>query len=321
MTHYDVIGVLRKSSDRNQVQDFIGSSRFFDVDILSFHNDALRVWRSVARHYAVNEVEYRIPYSFAETAKLYALDALCLTAPLIKNDDDKLKLAELFTVFYLIVHLFDDHVEHRDKFYSKFDFSTASDIDTQRGAAPFSFMLLSFSILTDILSSISQFNQDERADIMREMYAVLARQTRYFASERQASMSIDETLEVKQRQVAGKTLAMFGDIIARYTNMSAAKAKRLHEGLVYLGSLTQITDDIRDKSIDSILRNANIVNTAARVLGDVAGEKRLDSIYQEEAGRAREHLEHVFTPQYVSVLLSLPFYPFMIDKQQLKDGA
>ncbi len=116
MTHYDVVGVLHQSSDKEQVQDFIGESLFFDTRILSFHKEALRVWRSVSRYYIVKEEDCHTPYSFAETAKLYALDALCLANPLVESATDRFKLAELFTVFYLIVHLFDDHVEHRDKF-------------------------------------------------------------------------------------------------------------------------------------------------------------------------------------------------------------
>ncbi len=131
-------------------------------------------------------------------------------------------------------------------------------------------------------------------------------------------MSIDETLEVKQRQVAGKTLAMFGDILARYIGLSDVKAKQLHRGLVYLGSLTQITDDIRDKSIDAALRNANIVNTAHK-LGMVAGEKKLDEIYKDEVARARTHLEQIYSKDDVTMLLSLPFYPFMINKQELEE--
>jgi hypothetical protein len=50
MTHYDVVGVLHQSSDKEQVQDFIGESLFFDTRILSFHKEALRVWRSVSRY-------------------------------------------------------------------------------------------------------------------------------------------------------------------------------------------------------------------------------------------------------------------------------
>lgn len=318
MVQYDIVGVLHQSFSREQVRDFIGESRFFDVNILSMEEEALRVWRAVARLYAVKEQDFHIPYQFAENTKLYALDALCIAKPLIADANERFKLAEFFTIFYLIVHLFDDHVEHRDKFYSKFDFSQNSDLDTQRGAAPFSFLLVSLALLQEILQSIRELDEHDQLAIMNDVHGTLARQTRYFASERQSNMSIDDILEVKQRQVSGKTLALFGDILARYSGFSVAQARHLHEGLVYLGSLTQITDDIRDRSIDAALRNANLVDTAYK-LGQVAGEKKLDAIYKEEVAHAQSHLEHIYAKEYANTLLSLPFYPFMIDKQKLKE--
>lgn len=318
MTMYDIVEILHRSSDKGQVRDFIGESDFFNTNILSYHEQALRIWRSVARHYAIEEQEHNIPYSFAETAKLYALDALCIATPLIDNEDDVIKLAEFFTVFYLIVHMFDDHVEHRDKFYSKFDFTSSSDIDTQRGAAPFSFSLISLSVLQNILSEINNLSANDRLEIMQSIHTALARQTRYFASERQNSMSLAEVLEIKQRQVAGQTLALFGDVVSRYMQLDEKKAAHLHEGLIYLGSLTQITDDIRDKSIDSALRNANIVNTAHK-LGFTAGNKNLLTVYQDEVKNAKNHLLKIYQPEHVDTLLSLPFYPFMIDKSKLKE--
>lgn len=320
MNHFDIINVLRLGNDKERIQSYIGESDFFNPKILSFHEEALGIWRSVARCYAVKEKDFKVPYGLAETAKLYALDALCLSTPLITKKGDLQKLAEFFTVFYLMVHFFDDHVEHRDKFYSKFDFSNNSDIDTQRGAAPFSFTLVSFSIIFDILSSIDALSDTDKLTIITKIYSVLGKQTRYFASERQSSMSIEDTLEVKQRQVSGKTLALFGDVLAIYLKLNEAKTQQLHNGLIYLGSMTQITDDIRDRQIDTMLRNANIINTADK-LGTTAAEIALDKIYQKEAFHASEHLKHVYDEDYIAILLSLPFYPFMINKRKLKENS
>lgn len=316
--HYDIVSIIDATPDRAKLQDFIGGSEFFDSKILTYYDNALLVWRRVARRYANKEQEYAIPYRLAESVKLYAVDALCIARPLVEDDNDLLSLAEFFTIFYLIVHFFDDHVEHRDKFYSKFDFSVESNIDTQRGAAPFSFMLVSLGLLDDVLSEVDDFTAEDRHKIINKVYEVLAIQARYFAAERQSNLDLDEILEVKQRRVSGRCLAFLGEVLSCYLKLKGDKEKALYDSLLYLGSLTQITDDIRDYSIDTTLRNANILVTAHH-LGRAAGNKKLEEIYAKEAELARINLLKNYDAKYVKELLSLPFYPFMVDKQRLQD--
>ena len=316
---YDITGIVEASSNRSETQDIIGKSAFFDAHILTYHDEALRVWRSVTRRYTKKEEELDIPYSLAESAKLYAVDALSIAGPLVRNDRDIFTIAEFFCVFYLVVHYFDDHVEHRDKFYSKFDFSQNNSIDTQHGAAPFSFILISFSILGDLLRDIDSLDAESRYQILQSVYTALALQTRYFAAERQHNLDVMEVLEIKQRQVSGKTLSLLGDILGRYLQYDTDKSQLLQCGLMYLGSLTQITDDIRDLSIDTALRNANIV-TACYRLGKLAGVAQLASIYNKEVTHAKKYLVGFYDTAELSTLLSLPFYPFMVNKQEL-EGA
>ena len=317
---YDLTSIIERSSDKSEVRSLLGDSTFFNPHILSYHDEALRVWRDIARRYSDKEGGLNIPYRLAESAKLYAVDALCVAEPLIAKKADLRAIAQFFGVFYLIVHYFDDHVEHRDKFYSKFDFSPSHNIDTQRGAAPFSFTLVSLSILHDILKEISSLNAEQREQILENVNTALALQTRYFAAERQSNLDIDEVLEMKQRQVSGKTLSTLGGIIGLYLNFDAKQARHFSEGLTYLGSLTQITDDIRDLSIDAALRNANIVAACHR-LGSRAGNTRLERIYDNEVALTINHLKHIYSEDNLSVLLSLPFYPFMVNKQELEREA
>lgn len=317
---YDISSIIKKSSDKSEVRSLLGNSPFFNAHILSYHDDALRVWRDVARRYSDKEGKLDIPYRLAESAKLYAVDAMCIAKPLIPTNGDLRAIAQFFCVFYLMVHYFDDHVEHRDKFYSKFDFSPLHNIDTQRGAAPFSFLLVSLSILDDILKEIKTLNAENRSHIIGKVYTALALQTRYFAAERQSNLDIDEVLEMKQRQVSGKTLSALGGIISLYLGFDDERTHHFSQGLMYLGSLTQITDDIRDLPIDTALRNANIVAACQR-LGSHAGNARLEKIYDTEVALTVQHLKHLYSEDELSVLLSLPFYPFMVNKQELEREA
>lgn len=314
---YDITPIVDVDRDRSAVQDFLGSSKYFEEHILSYEALAMKVWRSVMRRYANKEQEYAIPYNLAESMKLYAVDALAVASPLVREPDEVFRMAEFFAVFYLIVHYFDDHVEHRDKFYSKFDFNTAHNIDTQRGAAPFSFVFISFDILYEVLNELDNLSGEDREKLMRDVSSVLALQTRYFAAERQTNLDIQETLEMKQRRVSGKALAFFGELLGLYLSYSQKQLADLENGLMYLGSLTQITDDIRDQSVDMMLRNANIVLTAHRLLGVKAGNEKLNAIFDEEASLAKKYLSRFYDEKTVATLCSLPFYPFMVDKQAL----
>jgi len=314
---YDIAPIVDVDRDRSSVQNYLGTSKYFDEHILSHEDLAMKIWRGIMRRYANKEQEYVIPYNLAESMKLYAVDALAVATPLVKEHDEVFKMAEFFVVFYLIVHYFDDHVEHRDKFYSKFDFNVEKNIDTQRGAAPFSFVFISFDILYEIISEVTHISIEDRERIMHRMSGELARQTRYFASERQSNLDIEETLEMKQRQVAGKALAFFGELIGAYLGYDAKQLADLCHGLMYLGSLTQITDDIRDQSVDMMLRNANIVIIAHKLLGVKAGNEKLNAIFDNEVALATRHLSHFYDDKQVSELCSLPFYPFMVDKQEL----
>lgn len=316
--HQLITPILDLCDNPFALQSYLGSSKGFDSHILGYENKAKKIWRSVMRRYANKESEYAVPYHLAESVKLYAVDSLAVTAPLIKNQQDLFKLSEFFVIFYLIVHYFDDHVEHRDKFYSKFDFSTTEDIDTQRGAAPFSFVFVSFALLHDILTEIKSLNSTARDMIMKDLAAVLARQSRYFASERQNNLDIMETLEMKQRQVSGATMAFFGELVGAYLSFEAEALGSFVQGLVLLGSLTQITDDIRDQSIDKILHNANIVVNAHQLLGVAAGNLKLAAIYSEEAINMQKLLTAFYKTDELSVICSLPFYPFMVNKQALE---
>ncbi len=299
----------------------IEQSNAFDESILGYQKHALAIWHKVEERYKEHENAYSIPYQMAETPKLYAIDPIIITEPFLKDRKDVLDaIAQIFTVFYLVVHFFDDHVEHRDKFYSKFNFQD-SENETQKGAAPFSFVLMSFDIIRDILLELKQQGESVSCSgIERIITRSLLMQTRYFSAERINSLSVDEVLEIKQRQVSGAATSVIADLLQSVHKFDEGELQALRDGLIYVGSLTQITDDIRDAAVDATLRNANIVNVAREQFGHEEGMRQLSEIYSQEESTAKASLDQLYSEESVKLILSIPFYPFFVDKRQLREG-
>jgi hypothetical protein len=316
---YNLEPLILNGMNRTAARHYLSEVEFFDTGIMHYHDEALRVWRSVIHRYANKETELEIPFSLAETPKLYALDALCIASPLIKAQQQLFTIAELFAVFYLMTHFFDDHVEHPDKFFSKFDFVNDSSLHAQYGAAPFSFLLISFAVIKEILDSATDLNDSSRLAIQGAMYERLAVQTRHFAAERTSNLSVEEVLEMKARRVNGQALGVIADILREYLHLNETEFKRMESGMLYLGSLEQFTDDIRDFAIDSALHNANIIVSASR-FGSEAGAKKITKMYQDEAELAKKYLSVFYNYPALKEIFSLPFYPFMVDKRELSEG-
>lgn len=315
-----IIPIIKSRGDRRLARECLADAPFFDSGIMKFHDEALKIWRSVAHRYSNKEQDLSIPFSLAERPKLYALDALCIATPLVQDQKQLKPIAELFNVFYLMTHFFDDHVEHPDKFFSKFDFIPNASISTQHGAAPFSFILLSFSIISDILNEASSLSPSSKLKIQTAMYDRLAVQTRHFTSERDTNLKVEEVLEMKARRVNGQTLGVLADILTEFLNYDEKTRHDFEQGLLYLGSIEQITDDIRDIAIDGALRNANIV-ISSQSFGSEAGAKVVARIYDQEQKSAKKFLTKFYRADELYSVLSLPFYPFMVDKQQLESEA
>lgn len=296
----------------------VKESEVFDTNILGYQQMALEVWSEVIKDYHKKELDFKIPYSLAETPKLYALDALAIIAPLTKDESQRKFIAKLFVIFYLLVHFYDDHVEHLDKFYSKFTFKNDQNIDPQRGAAPFSFVLLSYELILQEVQNQEMFSDLQTIVLLRDINANLALQTQYFASERKVDLTEYEVLRIKQEQVTGKSLSILAEFIKPLGLLEDDKLRSLEKGLYYLGSLTQITDDIRDLDIDSTLKNANFVNSSVACHGEELGIKIVSDVFEDHVMRVRKYLRDIYGEEDLGVILSLPFYPFIIDKRALR---
>lgn len=312
-----VASLVRDQSKYGIAQNCLKDSNFFDSSILSYKDQALILWRETAKRYREKEQKYNIPFTLAEKPKLYSIDALVVAKPLIENERQLALIAQFWNVFFLMVHYFDDHVEHRDKFYSKFHFNPHSDINTQRGAAPFSFVFASLELLQDILLEFEVVRAEDREYIIRIVTAELISQTQYFAMERKEHISFDEVFKIKQLGVSGQTFGVLAELLQRVPSTKPVDYRKLKRGFMSLGSLIQITDDIRDISVDLALNNANIV-TAAFEADDSSAPEQVARLYAIEANTLSLTLGKIYTEGEFDNIKALPFYPFLINKLELE---
>jgi hypothetical protein len=312
-----VASLVRDQSKYGSAQNCLKDSNFFDSSILSHKDQALGLWRKTIERYKAKEQKYSIPYALAEKPKLYAIDALVVAAPLVQNEHHLGLIAQFWNVFFLMVHYFDDHVEHRDKFYSKFHFRNEGDLNTQRGAAPFSFILTSLEILNDILDDLTVIDLNQREKIMRTVNSELIMQTQFFALERKEHISVSEVFKIKQLGVSGQTFGVLADLLIGVPLDRKVEYRDLKRGFMSLGSLIQITDDIRDISVDKALNNANIV-TAAYESSHTDAADQVGGLYAIETDTLLRVLKKIYDKDELSAISALPFYPFMINKLELE---
>jgi hypothetical protein len=312
-----VASLVRDQSKYGASQNCLRDSNFFDSSILSYRDEALELWRTTITRYSQKEQRYQLPYVLYEKPKLYAIDALITAKPLLKESRHVELASQFWNMLVLLVHYFDDHVEHRDKFYSKFHFNTDEDINTQRGATPFSFILLSIEILYDILDEIDVIDSEQREQVMKVVISELNEQTQYFSLERKEHISIEEVFKIKQLGVSGRTFAIFADLLQYLPMNRKVDLRKLKRGFMSMGSLIQITDDIRDISVDRALNNANIV-TAAFESNSVDAAEQVGGLYSIESDTLDLVLKGIYTKDELIVIRALPFYPFMINKLELE---
>jgi len=288
-----------------------------DQQILKYKDNALTVWDSSMKILLAKEKFFEVPFTINENPRLYAIDALALASPLTADKEKIDLVSNVFVLFYLIVHLYDDYVEDPLKFYSKFDLSPKINLDLQRNAVPFSFLILTLSAITQELESSTTLSNQAKLNILSLIQANLAEQAKYFAQEHKENPTIDEALSIK-RHVAGISLYVIADILNGLGLVKDSDLGDFKQGLYCLGTLSQITDDIRDYETDSKLGNTNIVKACVDNRGTVRGIDEVSKIFDSYLKKTKEKLSVVYNEEEIMLIISLPFYPFMIDKNSLK---
>lgn len=300
------------------IKDCLIKQKFFDEAFFEYESTAIEVFKTYLQDFRDFEIENNIPYRLTEDYKLYAVDAIIIARSVGCTAQQAEAIARIFNAFYIAVHYYDDHVEHQDKFFSKFEFSKDSDAQTQKGASPFSFLLTSMLVIDKYLKDPDlHYSNAVRIELLSTITQRLLRYTPYLTSERKQHLTTNEVLVMKQRNISGSATMIIAELIKPLLKYNDSDYENLSKGLFLLGSLTQITDDIRDANIDYILHNANLLNSVIEMIGENDAFEEVANIYLKEEGEARANLVKVMPVADANLILSIPFYPFFIDKSKL----
>lgn len=227
--------------------------------IYSYIPEAREIWDTTINTFKTIENKIETPFNLKENPKLYALDGIIIADSLGIPREERFVALQVFSIYYLAVHLFDDLIEDPAKFGSKFSITTKDEIELHLKAAGVSFSFHIIMTIYQMLISNNKYKPKEINEISQKFVEILAKQIRYFALEKRKDMTPEKTLEIKQHCVSGEATSFIADCILEGIHYNKQKFKHIKKALFYLGSLTQFTDDLRDYKEDKKNNNANLL--------------------------------------------------------------
>lgn len=300
------------------------------LELMTYDKDLIKrltklaqmVWEDFMHDF--RQVEYRqnIPYELQESAKLYALDLLVIADSLNCNDENLLRrISLIYLIFYLNIHYFDDHVEDPEKFHSKFSYDATLPTETQHGAAPFSFQLGCIQLLEKNLSSLTAHHGIVDTHLIRNSYLRnMTNMTLHLVKERSTSLSYTTVIQVKNHGIFNAWADFTATLIGVFhPQQSDSDRKTITEALCSIGSLTQITDDLRDIQKDRALGNINIFTAALSANHQSEAFRSIAQVYYNEEQSCVRSLRQFVPHHKLQNILFIPFYPFTISKTRQKD--
>ena len=89
-------------------------------DLLKLVSASKKIWRQAIQNLSRDGRKLKLPYELREDPKTYALDGLVIARTLGISDKQSLLPLQVFSLFYLAVHVVDDLAEDYPKFYAQF---------------------------------------------------------------------------------------------------------------------------------------------------------------------------------------------------------
>jgi len=190
---------------------------------------------------------------------------------------------------------------------------------TQQGAAPFSFQLASLQVLEKNLESLSMHHsfKTKGLKLIRDAYLRnMINMTSHLVKERQGNMSHTKVMQVKNHGI----FKAWADFTATLINVcfpeKAVEHAEFATALCSVGSLTQITDDLRDIQKDFHLGNINIFSAAIEGYGRNEAFRLIAQVYYNEEQVSRGILSRFMDEEKLQNIMFIPFYPFTISKSE-----
>ena len=287
-------------------------------EMLSYLPKSLDIWDKSLADFARIERSTGSQYRLNEKTKTYAIDAIAVSNA-FGMQTEKLDFAfKAFSIYYLSVHLLDDLMEDPKKFYSKFTYKDEESKERRIRASGASFIYSSGLTVHNILESQNKSNPETLLRTETSMSESLARMIKYFNIKNQI-LAPEKVIEVKNREVSGEATAFFLEF-ARLQDSSKRKINQhVRQSLVYLGSLTQFTDDLRDLEEDRKDKNINLIIALRGLYGKNASNEWA-KLYQREEQNMLRAIEKSRIDTDINLLKVIPWYPFFA-KDKIKGLA
>jgi hypothetical protein len=281
--------------------------------MLSYLPISLDIWNRSLSEFAKVERAIDTPYRLNEEPKAYAIDSIAISKA-VGLQAEKLDFAfKAFSIYYLSVHLLDDLMEDPSKFYSKFTYSNEESKERRIRASGASFIYSSNLTVHNILEGKSAPKELLRTETA--MSESLAKMIKFFRIKNQ-TLSPNGIIEVKNRKVSGESTAFFLDFARLEPSQGNKINQHLKQSILYLGSLTQFTDDLRDLEEDKRDKNINLMIALKGLYGKEATTEWA-KLYNKEEQNMISAIEKSGIDADINLLRVIPWYPFFA-KEKLK---
>jgi hypothetical protein len=272
-----------------------------------------QVWAQAIQVLTRDGQELQLPFEVQKSSKTYALDGLAVARILGISDEDSCLPMQIFSLYYLSVHIIDDLAEDYPKFIAQFkitDEHASHEEQVTKEILPFSYTLNTVLTIFRMLMSHGRYAKSTDK-IFHNLITSLGAFTHFFLLE-QLELSPEKVLDIKQRGVSGIATSMIADLLCIEDTFSYRTATNIKSALHYLGSLTQFTDDLRDYDVDIARGNANLLVSLERKFKKTALEMFAQWYVREE-----ELMLHAFhncgLDLNTNLMRAIPWYPSVLD--------
>jgi hypothetical protein len=272
-----------------------------------------QVWTQATQALTRDGQELQLPFEIQKSSKTYALDGLAVARILGMPDEDSCLPMQIFSLYYLSVHIIDDLAEDYPKFSAQFKISgkyASPAGQVTKEILPFSYTLNTVLTIFRMLMSDGKYAKSTDK-IFHNLITSLGAFTHFFLLE-QLELPPEKVLDIKQRSVSGVATSMVADLLCVEDIFSYRTATNIKSALHYLGSLTQFTDDLRDYDVDNARGNANLLVSLEREYKDASLEK-----FREWYIREEEQMLHAFhncgLNLNTDLMSAIPWYPSVLD--------
>lgn len=311
--YYHNLADLATSGNMDKVSSHLNSK--LRSRMLSFLPKSLEIWNRSMANFANVENIIKSPYKLNEDKKAYAIDSIAISNSLGLHTERLDFAYEAFSIYYLTVHFLDDLMEDPNKFHSKFIFSGSKEGRERRiRASGAAFLYESNLTIHNILASNGTSSDLLRVETLAQ--ESLAKMIQYFRVKNRV-LTPEKIIEIKNRKVSGESTKFFLNFAELAMEEKERFSQPIKDAMMFLGSLTQFTDDLRDLEEDRRDKNINLF-IALKGLHRKDAAHEWAKLYSAEEQNMVKTIEESKIKTDVELLKIIPWYPFFAKKQIMR---